>query len=187
MPPAASSLTTRYLDPSGIDRLHHTPASIGVSCLSRYTPRVMRYLGLDVGDVRIGVALSDETSTLATGLDTIRRVGPRKDVRLVAELVGRHEVGEVVVGLPRRLDGELGPQAQKVLAFIDDLRPAVKVPVVPWDERFSTAVANQALIEADVSRRGRRAVVDKVSAILILQNYLDYRKLAEAESVGPTA
>ena len=147
----------------------------------------MRYLGLDVGDVRIGVALSDETATLATGLDTIRRVGPRKDVRAVAELARRHEVGEVVTGLPRRLDGELGPQAQKVLAFMDALRDVVKVPVVPWDERFTSALAHQALIEADVSRRGRKAVVDKVSAILILQNYLDYRKVAEAEARKSTA
>jgi len=147
----------------------------------------MRYLGLDVGDVRIGVALSDETATIASGLDTIRRVGPRKDVKAVAGLVRSHEVAELVVGLPRRLDGELGPQAQKVLAFMDELRSAVKVPVVPWDERFTSAVANQALIEADVSRKGRKAVVDKVSAILILQNYLDYRKLADAEARKSTA
>ena len=147
----------------------------------------MRYLGLDVGDVRIGVALSDETATLASGLDTMRRVGPRKDVKAVAALVRLHEAGELVVGLPRRLDGEIGPQAQKVLAFMDELRNAVKVPVVPWDERFTSAVANQVLIEGDVSRKGRKAVVDKVSAILILQNYLDYRKLADAEARKSTA
>jgi putative Holliday junction resolvase len=142
----------------------------------------MRYLGLDVGDKTIGVALSDESATLASGLDTLRRSGPRKDVRAVAELVRRHEVGEVVVGLPRKLDGGVGPQAQKVLAFMDELRPAVRVPVVPWDERFTSAIAQQALLEADVSRKGRKAVVDKVAAILILQNYLDYRKVADAET-----
>jgi putative Holliday junction resolvase len=142
----------------------------------------MRYLGLDVGDRRIGVALSDETGTLATGLPTLRRVGPRKDVRAVAELIRRHEAGEVVVGLPRRLDGGLGPQAQKVLAFMDDLRPSAKVPLVPWDERFTSAMAEQALMEGDVSRRDRKDLVDKVAAILILQNYLDSRKIAEAEA-----
>ena len=147
----------------------------------------MRYLGLDVGDRRIGVALSDETGTLATGLATLRRVGPRKDVRAVAELIRRHEAGEVVVGLPRRLDGGLGPQAQKVLAFMDDLRPSAKVPLVPWDERFTSVVAEQALVEGDVSRRDRKDLVDKVAAILILQNYLDYRKLAEAEARKSTA
>jgi len=142
----------------------------------------MRYLGLDVGDRRIGVALSDETGTLATGLPTLRRVGPRKDVRAVAELVRRHEAGEVVVGLPRRLDGGLGPQAQKVLAFMEDLRPSAKVPLVPWDERFTSVMAEQALMEGDVSRRDRKDLVDKVAAILILQSYLDSRKIAEAEA-----
>ena len=141
----------------------------------------MRSLGLDVGDVRIGVALSDETATLASGLPTLHRVGPRKDVRAVAELVRRHEVAEVVVGLPRTLAGALGPQAHKVLAFMEDLRGVVRVPVVPWDERFTSVVAQQALREAGVARRERKASVDKVSAVLILQNYLDYRKVADAE------
>lgn len=151
----------------------------------RYTRfATMRHLGLDVGDRSIGVALSDETATLASGLDTLRRVGPRKDVKAVAELVRRHGVGEVVVGLPRRLDGGLGPQAHKVLDFAEALRAALDVPVVPWDERLTTVIAQRALVEADVSRRNRKAVVDKVSAILILQSYLDYRKLAESESRG---
>jgi putative Holliday junction resolvase len=126
----------------------------------------MRYLGLDVGDRNIGVALSDETATVATGLSTLGRVGPRKDVKAVAELVRRHDAHEVVVGLPRRLDGSLGPQANKVLAFMDALRPAIGVPLVPWDERFTTVMAQEALIEAGVSRRERRGIVDKVSAIL---------------------
>jgi putative pre-16S rRNA nuclease len=147
----------------------------------------VRHLGLDVGDKLIGVALSDETATLASGLETIRRVGPRKDLKVVADLVREHGVVEVVVGLPRKLDASLGPQAQKVIAFMEALRPVVKVPVVPWDERFTSVVANQVLIEADRSRRERRALVDKVSAILILQNYLDYRKLAEGEGRKSTA
>jgi len=142
----------------------------------------MRYLGLDVGDRTIGAAVSDPSGTLASGLATVRRVGPRKDLKAVAVLVRRHEAGEIVVGLPRSLDGSIGVQAQKVLSFMDDLRPLVKVPVVPWDERFTSVMAEQALIEANVSRKNRKAVVDKVAAILILQNYLDYRKLAEAES-----
>ena len=152
----------------------------------RYTRR-LRYLGLDVGDRRIGVALSDETATLATGLDTIRRVGPRKDVKAVARLVAGRAVSEVVVGLPRRLDGSIGAQAQKVLDFMDELRGAIGIPVVAWDERFTSVMAQQALVEADVSRRDRKAVVDKVAAILILQSYLDYRKLTEAEASKSTA
>jgi putative holliday junction resolvase len=147
----------------------------------------MRILALDVGDKRIGVALSDETAVLATGQPTLERVGPRKDVKAVAELVRRHEAGEVVVGLPRRLDGTVGPQAEKVLAFMEDLRGALKVPVVPWDERFTTAAAQQALIEGGVSRRDRKGLVDKVAAVLILQGYLDGRKLAETQAGPSTA
>ncbi len=136
----------------------------------------MRYLGLDVGDVRIGVALSDETATLASGLPTLKRVGPRKDVKAVAALVREHGAGEVVVGMPRRLDGTVGPQAEKVVLFMADLRASVGVPVVEWDERFTSVMATQALIEGGVSRRDRKKSVDQVSAVLILQNYLDYRK-----------
>jgi putative Holliday junction resolvase len=147
----------------------------------------MRYLALDVGDVRIGVAASDETATLATGLPTLRRVGPRKDVKAVAALVRGHEAGEVVVGLPRSLDGSEGPQALKVLAFMDDLRGALPVPVVSWDERFTTAMATKALRQAGASRRDRKAAVDQVAAVLILQSYLDYRKLVDAEASKPRA
>jgi putative holliday junction resolvase len=142
----------------------------------------MRVLALDVGDVRIGVALSDETGTIATGLPTIERVGPRKDVKAVVALVREHAAGEVVVGLPKRLDGTLGPQAEKVLAFLETLRHPAGVPVVPWDERFTTKMAEAALIEADVSRRGRKAKIDQVAAVLILQSYLDYRKQADEPS-----
>jgi putative Holliday junction resolvase len=142
----------------------------------------MRLLGLDVGDKTIGVALSDETTTIATGLQTIRRVGPKRDLKMVAELAREHGVTEIVVGLPLGLDGSAGSQAQKVLAFIEDLKAAAKLPVVPWDERFTTVAAQQALIEADVSRKDRRAVVDKVAAILILQSHLDYRKTAAPQA-----
>jgi len=141
----------------------------------------MRYLGLDVGDRRIGIALSDETETLATGLETIERVGPRRDLRSIADLAETHDVGEVVVGLPRNMDGSLGPRAQKTLEFMDALRPRLGVPVVAWDERLTSVVATRALIEGGVSRRNRKGAVDKVSAVLILQNYLDYRKVAVAE------
>jgi len=137
--------------------------------------RVMRSLALDVGDVRIGVALSDETGVLASGLPTLVRVGPRKDVKAVKALVRDKEVGEVVVGLPRNLAGDIGPQAEKVLAFVADLEAALPVPVVTWDERFTTALANRTMIEGGLSRRARRESVDQVSAILILQSYLDAR------------
>jgi putative Holliday junction resolvase len=147
----------------------------------------MRLLGLDVGDRTIGVALSDETATLASGLHTVRRADLKRDLRELAELVRDREVETVVVGLPRSLNGSEGPQARKVMAFVEALRIAVKVPVVTWDERFTTVAAENALIEGGVSRERRKGLVDKVAAVLILQNYLDYRKTADGEAREPTA
>src|SRR5688500_3878307 len=146
----------------------------------------MRLLGLDVGDKTIGVALSDESATLATGLQTIRRTALQRDLRELAGLARDREVETVVVGLPRSLNGSEGPQARKVMAFVDALKAAVKVPVVTWDERFSTVAAEHALIEGGVSRQRRKGLVDKVAAVLILQNYLDYRKTAVAEAGDTT-
>jgi putative Holliday junction resolvase len=133
----------------------------------------VRYLGLDVGDVRIGVALSDETATLASGLATLERVGPRKDVKAVAAMVREHAVDEVVAGIPWRLDGSLGPQGEKVMGFVEALRRGLKVPVVTWDERFTTVAADELLAEAGVRRRDRKARIDRAAAVLILQGYLD--------------
>ena len=136
----------------------------------------MRYLGLDVGDVRIGVALSDETATLASGLDTVARVGPRKDVKAVAALVRAHGVGGVVVGMPYRLDGTLGPQGEKVQAFVEGLRRGLTVPVATWDERLTTVAADELLAAAGVRRRDRKARIDRAAAVIILQGYLDARR-----------
>jgi putative Holliday junction resolvase len=146
-------------------------------------PRV-RYLGLDVGDARIGVALSDETGTLASGLLTLQRSGPRRDVKAVAALVREHEVGGVVVGVPWRLDGTAGPQAEKVMGFVESLRRAVRVPVETWDERLTTVAADELLAEAGVHRRDRKERIDRAAAALILQDYLDTRRGATASSGG---
>ena len=143
-------------------------------------------LGLDVGDRTIGLALSDESATLASGLRTIRRTGLKQDLRELSGLVREHEVGEVVVGLPRKLDGTEGPQALKVRAFAEALKKVVNVPVTAWDERFTTVAAEQALIEGGVSRGRRKELVDTVAAVLILQGYLDYRKAAAVEAGDPT-
>ena len=141
----------------------------------------MRFLGLDVGDVRIGLALSDETATLASGLPTLRCVGPRKDVKAVARIVREREVGEVVVGMPWRLDGTMGSQAEKVQAFIENLRRALKVPVTTWDERLTSVAADELLAQAGIRRKGRKEKVDQAAAVLILQGYLDTRA-----APGPT-
>jgi putative Holliday junction resolvase len=138
----------------------------------------VRWLALDVGDARIGVALSDETGTLATGLPTLERVGPKKDLKALAELVRSREVSEVVVGLPRRLDGSVGPQAEKVLAFAESLRTSLRIPVHTWDERLTTVEAERTLREAGARAKERKAAVDRVAAVLILQNFLDARQNA---------
>jgi putative Holliday junction resolvase len=136
----------------------------------------VRLLALDVGDARIGVALSDPTGTLASGLLTLGCVGPRKDAQAVAALVREHGAGEVVVGLPLRLDGSLGPQGEKVLAFVERLRRALRVPVVTRDERLTSVAAGERLAEAGVKRLRRRARIDRAAAALILQEHLDERK-----------
>ena len=133
----------------------------------------MRILGLDVGDVLIGVAVSDPLKVVAQGLVSIARVDPKQDVEAIKLLADQHEVGKIVVGLPRMMSGEVGIQAQKVLNFVESLKTAIKIPIVLWDERLTTVAANRALIEADISRRKRKKIVDKVAATLILQGYLD--------------
>jgi putative Holliday junction resolvase len=136
----------------------------------------VRTLALDVGAVRIGVALSDETGTLASGLVTLKAAGPRKDAQSVARLVREHGVGEVVVGLPLRLDGTLGSRAEEVLAFVERLRRLLPVPVVTRDERLTSVAAGERLAEAGVRRRDRKARLDQAAAALILQEHLDARR-----------
>jgi putative Holliday junction resolvase len=140
----------------------------------------MRLLALDVGDVRIGVALSDETGTLASGLVTLRSAGPRKDVQAVAALVREHAVAQVVVGVPLRLDGSPGPRAEQVVAFVERLRRVVRVPVVTRDERLTSVAADERLAEAGVRRRERKALLDQVAAALLLQEHLDERRAADS-------
>jgi putative Holliday junction resolvase len=137
-------------------------------------------MALDVGDVRIGVALSDETGTLASGLLTLKSVGPRQDAQALAALAREHDVGEVVVGLPLRLDGSLGSQAEKVLAFVERLRRVARLPVVARDERLTSVEADERLAEAGVRRRDRKARIDQAAAALILQEHLDERKASTA-------
>jgi putative Holliday junction resolvase len=135
-----------------------------------------RHLGLDVGDRRIGVALSDETATLASALTTVSRVGRRRDLAAVADLARRHEVTAVVVGLPLDLGGARGPQAEKVLAFVEGLRRRLEVPVLMRDERLTTVEADQRLREAGKAGwKERKRVIDQAAAVVILQEYLDER------------
>lgn len=135
-----------------------------------------RYLALDVGDKRIGVALSDETATLASGLPTLHRVGAKKDAAAVAALVRQHEAAAVVVGLPLNMDGSEGGQAAKVRAFAAAVGRRISVPVTLRDERLTSVEAHEQLRKAGVSWSQRAALIDKVAATVILQEYLDERK-----------
>ena len=135
-----------------------------------------RILALDLGARRIGLAVSDELGWTAHGLATLERVGPKKDIARLREIVTEQNVRKLVVGLPRNMDGSLGPQARLVLEFIETLKNKLRLEVIPWDERLTTQAAERVLIEADMSRAKRRKKVDQVAAVLILQGYLDSRR-----------
>ena len=135
-----------------------------------------RLLALDLGAVRIGLALSDLLGITAQPLDALKRIGPRKDLQAVAALVGERDVGTVVVGLPLKLSGEEGSAAAEAREFAAKLERRVgKVRVVLWDERMTTVQAERVLIRGDVRRRKRREKIDSMAAALILQSYLDAR------------
>lgn len=135
-----------------------------------------RVVGLDVGDVRIGVAVSDPLGIIAQPHSVIKCSGLKNDIAAIAKLVAETEAIRVVVGLPLNQEGKIGPQAEKVLAFIEELRTALIVEIVTQDERFSTAAAQRMLIQANVSRKGRKQVIDKIAAHHILQTHLDRQR-----------
>ena len=131
-------------------------------------------MGLDVGTRTIGVALSDFRLTVATPLETVRRGGLAADAGRLAALAREHGVGGLVIGLPLSMDGREGRRCQSVRSFAASLRPHLDLPAAFWDERLSTAAVERMLIdEADMSRRRRRQVVDRLAAAYILQGALD--------------
>lgn len=132
-----------------------------------------RVLGLDVGERRIGVALSDPLGLTAQRLTLIVRHELARDVEAVAAVANEHEVDAVVVGLPLTLQGQRGEQAHRVLGFVEALRGKLNCPVRLWDERLTTVQGERALLETGASRRQRKRLIDQVAAQLILQAYLD--------------
>jgi putative Holliday junction resolvase len=133
----------------------------------------VRVMGLDVGSKTLGLALSDATRSIASALVTLRRSRLADDLRQLLDLAAHYGVGGFVVGLPLNLDGSAGPRVQATRAFVRSLAKATPLPVVYWDERLSTVAAERVLLEADLSRRRRAEVVDKVAAAIILQGALD--------------
>jgi putative holliday junction resolvase len=136
----------------------------------------IRILGLDLGEKRIGVALSDPLGITAQGLMVINRREKIADLAKLIELAQQYHVQEVVIGLPRHLDGRLGEMALEVFDLMEHFRTQLHLLVHTWDERLTTVQAERVLLEADLSRRRRRQVIDKMAAVLILQAFLDFRR-----------
>ena len=134
----------------------------------------MRYMGLDVGDKTIGVAMSDEIGLTANPVTVISRTGSlKREIGEIRRLVQENGIGRIVVGMPFMLDGSVGIQAEKVQAFVEHLRRRITVPVVTWDERLTTAEVERILIASDQSREKRKKVIDKMAAAVILRSYMD--------------
>ena len=133
----------------------------------------MRILALDHGTKRIGVAVSDETKTIAQPLEYILAEPFADFLARLKKLLVEKEIDLILIGLPRNMDGSYGPEAQKVEAFVAVLKMAITVPIKTWDERLTSAQANRVLIEAKVRRDKRKEKVDKMAAAILLQSYLD--------------
>jgi putative holliday junction resolvase len=138
-----------------------------------------RILGLDVGSRRIGIAVSDPLGITAQGLETLERRNKRHDFEQLARVIRNYEVREIVVGLPLRMSGVEGTQADKMQAFAEELRKRFRLPVHLWDERLTSAEANRLLRETDMSIEKRGKAVDQMAAVLILQGWMEKRTCGE--------
>lgn len=136
-------------------------------------PAAGRLMALDVGTKTIGIAISDTTRMVATGLETLQRTKFTADAAHLLTRVATHEIVGVVIGLPVNLDGTNGPRVQSTKAFASNLGPRLLLPMLLWDERLSTVAAERSLLEADASRKRRKEVIDKVAAVIILQGALE--------------
>ena len=133
----------------------------------------MRIMALDVGSRTIGIACSDALLMTAQGIETIRRTSLENDFNRLRELISEYEVHELVVGMPKNMNGTKGDRAEKTEEFVEKMKAVIDLPVSFWDERLSTVMAERQLIAADVSRKKRKGVIDKMAAVVILQGYLD--------------
>lgn len=133
----------------------------------------MRIMALDVGSRTIGIACSDALLMTAQGIETIRRTSLENDFNRLRELISEYEVHELVVGMPKNMNGTKGERAVKTEEFVEKMKAVIDLPVTFWDERLSTVMAERQLIAADVSRKKRKGVIDKMAAVVILQGYLD--------------
>lgn len=131
-----------------------------------------RILGIDFGEKRLGLAISDESRTLASPLAVYERTDQDRDLRFLGDLISQYQIGEIVLGLPLNMDGSLSEKAHQVLEFKRLLEEHLKLPVATFDERLTTAEAERVLLQADLSRKKRKTKRDALAAVLILQGYL---------------
>ena len=137
-----------------------------------------RILAVDYGEKRIGLAVSDELGITASPLMTLTRRSDEEAIQQIAQLVSKLKVTQIVVGLPRRTDAQEGEMERKARAFAERLQQAVQVPVTLFDERFTTRIAEQVLLEADLSRRKRKQVRDRLAAVILLQSFLEAQRMS---------
>lgn len=137
-------------------------------------------MALDVGSRTIGIACSDALLMTAQGIETIRRTSLENDFNRLRELISEYEVHELVVGMPKNMNGTKGDRAEKTEEFVEKMKAVIDLPVTFWDERLSTVMAERQLIAADVSRKKRKGVIDKMAAVVILQGYLDRLQLSKS-------
>lgn len=132
-------------------------------------------MGLDLGEKTIGVSVSDELGWTAQGIEVIRRNldSPAEDLARLEKLIKQHNISCIVIGFPKNMDGSIGPRAEQVLSFAQQLEEATGLEVKLWDERLTTVLAERVLISADIRRKKRKQVVDKLASVLILQSFLD--------------
>ncbi len=137
---------------------------------------------MDIGSRTIGVAISDELGITAQGLKTIRRRSMEEDLKEISLILAQFNIDKIVVGLPKNMDGTLGKQAEMVFQWIKTVQEKINIPVETWDERLSTVEASKILLEADLSRKKRKGVIDKLAAVIILQGYLNQSRKQNDES-----
>lgn len=135
-----------------------------------------RIMGLDIGDKTIGVAVSDLMGLTAQGVTTIKRIGKKKDIEEIKKIIMERQVNKIVSGLPKNMNGTIGPQGEKVQKFCKLLEKETNLTVEFWDERLSTVAAERSLIEGNVRRENRKKVIDMLAAVIILQGYLDLQR-----------
>ena len=134
----------------------------------------MKYLAIDLGDVRTGIAIS-ESGIIASGMETYKRVGLQRDLQYIADLVKKYNIDIVVFGLPLNMDGSEGERVEKTRAFAEQLQPLITAKIDYEDERLTSVEAEGFLLESNMRRDKRKQVIDKLAATIILQSYLDRR------------